>query len=122
MGCLLFKRPKRFNPGSAFIPPPSLGNIFSLTPRGEKELNETQHLRLTVAVQQLIRAYQVMGHNKVTIDLLNLQKHPDVPPLDPASYGIKESQMDYLIKKEDIQVQSVTFGFLDERPSLTIRE
>eukprot|EP01125_Pyxidicula_operculata_P002764 TRINITY_DN125_c0_g1_i1.p1 TRINITY_DN125_c0_g1~~TRINITY_DN125_c0_g1_i1.p1 ORF type:complete len:976 (-),score=270.64 TRINITY_DN125_c0_g1_i1:145-3072(-) len=53
-----------------------------------------RNLKLGVRVQQLIRAYQVMGHNKANIDPLGLLKRPDLKELYPESYGITEADLD----------------------------
>jgi len=83
---------------------------------------EALKIHLTVDMQQLIRAYQVMGHNHAKIDPLGIMERPKIQALLPETYGILESQMNTVIKSEDIKIQNVTFGFLTEKKEMTIRD
>ncbi len=42
----------------------------------------------------LIRAYRIRGHRKANLDPLGMREIPDLPELDPASYGFTEADMD----------------------------
>eukprot|EP01124_Arcella_intermedia_P024163 TRINITY_DN4007_c0_g1_i1.p1 TRINITY_DN4007_c0_g1~~TRINITY_DN4007_c0_g1_i1.p1 ORF type:complete len:1016 (-),score=165.40 TRINITY_DN4007_c0_g1_i1:37-3084(-) len=123
-------------PGAAFVMPPTIRDVKfqafapspapSLSPASaptQATSIDAKQLSLTIAVQQLIRAYQVMGHNKATLDPLGIQKPHDLAALSPQSYGISESQMNAQIKRSDLQIQSVTLGFLSvDKDVLTVKE
>jgi len=110
-------------PPAAFVPPPSLMSSFHGRTEQSSEANiqEAQKIHLNVSVQQIIRAYQVMGHNQAKIDPLGIMERPQIEALKPETYGITQAQLDTVINTGDIKVQGVTIGFLVEG-KMTIRQ
>ncbi|MGI9046085.1 MAG: 2-oxoglutarate dehydrogenase E1 component [Burkholderiales bacterium] len=53
-----------------------------------------EHERKQVAVLQLINAHRFLGMLSANLDPLQRQERPDLPTLDPAFYGLTESDMD----------------------------
>eukprot|EP01125_Pyxidicula_operculata_P002765 TRINITY_DN125_c0_g2_i1.p1 TRINITY_DN125_c0_g2~~TRINITY_DN125_c0_g2_i1.p1 ORF type:complete len:997 (-),score=267.81 TRINITY_DN125_c0_g2_i1:88-3078(-) len=98
--------------GDAFALPPSLGGEVSF------QAEDSRSFKLGVKVQQLIRAYQVMGHNKANLDPLGLMERPDVKELNLESYGLTESDLDTVVNLES---DNITYGFLTGK-SLTVRQ
>ena len=47
-----------------------------------------------VRVQQLVSAIRYRGHREANLDPLELTQRPKLPDLDPAHYGLTESDMD----------------------------
>jgi 2-oxoglutarate dehydrogenase E1 component len=48
------------------------------------------------AVQRLIAAYRMSGHQSADLDPLRLRARPEIPDLDPEFYGLGEGDMDTL--------------------------
>lgn len=50
--------------------------------------------RKRTAVQQIIAAYRFLGSSWANLDPLQRQERPNIPELDPASYGLSDADMD----------------------------
>jgi 2-oxoglutarate dehydrogenase E1 component len=62
--------------------------------------------RKRVAVQQLIAAYRSLGNRWANLDPLQRQERPNIPELDPTSYGFTDADME--IK---FNISNTYFGF-----------
>ncbi|MET0186081.1 MAG: 2-oxoglutarate dehydrogenase E1 component, partial [Achromobacter sp.] len=67
-----------------------------------------------VSVQSLIGAYRSLGSRIADLDPLRRQERPTIPELDPAFYGLSESDLD--------QVYSATNTYFTTASTMTLRE
>lgn len=117
-------------PGQAYSAPPSLGGAVvkptgvllttSTLPAQAGDAASLKQLRLSVQVQAMIRAYQVMGHNIARIDPLGLMERKEPTALRPDSYGITESDMDVPVSQ--IKSEGITLGFVKDNQPMTVRQ
>lgn len=108
-------------PEQAFVKPPSLGGTipqFSVSPQATD--STLKQLRLSVQVQSMIRAYQVMGHNMANLDPLGLMERKELPALKPETYGISESDMDLHVTQ--LKSEGITLGFIRSDEPMTVRQ
>jgi 2-oxoglutarate dehydrogenase E1 component len=80
---------------SAELPHTPIQRSFEALPRAMAGgPSDADHERLQVKVLQLINAHRFLGLRVANLDPLNRHAKPVIPELDPAHYGLAESDMD----------------------------
>jgi 2-oxoglutarate dehydrogenase E1 component len=80
---------------SAELPHTPIQRSFEALPRAMAGgASDADHERLQVKVLQLINAHRFLGLRVANLDPLNRHAKPVIPELDPAHYGLAESDMD----------------------------
>ena len=80
---------------SAELPHTPIQRSFAALPRSMAGgASDADHERLQVKVLQLINAHRFLGLRVANLDPLNRHAKPVIPELDPAHYGLTESDMD----------------------------
>ena len=80
---------------SAELPHTPIQRSFAALPRSMAGgASDAVHERLQVKVLQLINAHRFLGLRVANLDPLNRHAKPVIPELDPAHYGLTESDMD----------------------------
>jgi len=80
-------------------------------------VQQSDHLPMTgkqVSVQSIIAAYRSLGSRWADLDPLKRQDRPEIPELDPAFYGLSESDLD--------QVYSATNTYFTTADTMTLRD
>jgi 2-oxoglutarate dehydrogenase E1 component len=80
---------------SAELPHTPIQRSFAALPKAMAGgASDADHERLQVKVLQLINAHRFLGLRVANLDPLNRHAKPVIPELDPAHYGLTESDMD----------------------------
>ena len=87
-------------------------NAFAQAVRGGAPTLEVASKQLHV--QSLIAAYRTLGVRWAELDPLKRRERPEIPELDPAFYGLTESDLD--------QVYSATNTYFTKQGTMTLRE
>ncbi|MDQ9171091.1 2-oxoglutarate dehydrogenase E1 component [Oxalobacteraceae bacterium R-40] len=84
------------------------GPIRTVTASPDMEMG-----RKRVAVTQLIAAYRFLGTHWANLDPLQRQERPNLPELDPASYGFSDADMDVVFNISNTYFGSETASLRD---------
>lgn len=84
-------------PGEAFIPPPTIQAGVTPVQSVGRAVAASSDFNDALALSNLIRAFQVRGHEAANLDPLGLQQRPNLPELDHKMYGFSDADLDRVI-------------------------
>ncbi|AIL32243.1 2-oxoglutarate dehydrogenase E1 component [Basilea psittacipulmonis] len=73
-----------------------------------------EHANKQLQVQSIIAAYRILGVHHAVLDPLKRRERPEIPELNPAFYGLTESDLD--------QEYAATNTYFTKKPTMTLRE